>query len=246
MNWGNITLKQYQDLSEILGGDSTTIDKARALLKYLYADRYDNTDDHLVLLIFNKEFEFLMNPPKKESFAVIKKIDTFKNYSISYSLDSMTVAQFMDICNYDKNIPDRITKIVYVLSALFIPKGKSYNDGYDISSVAEELFDIPALQGFAICEHLYRVLFKQLRDSYPAVFGYSDDEPEEHEERGYEESALKPYGMLPYIMSVASNTNEKYTDIYNWSITHFCYVVSYLIIKAKEDEKNRLKWKKTH
>ena len=38
MNWGNITLKQYQELSEILGGDSTTIDKARALLKYLYAD----------------------------------------------------------------------------------------------------------------------------------------------------------------------------------------------------------------
>ena len=35
MNWGNLTLRQYKDISKILESDKTETQKAREMLKYL-------------------------------------------------------------------------------------------------------------------------------------------------------------------------------------------------------------------
>ena len=245
MNWGNLTLRQYKYISKILESDKTETIKAREMLRYLYGDRYDGMSDLLVLSLFNKEFGFLLEMPTDNQLSKIKKIDTFKEYKINYNIDSLSVVQFIDICNYAK-VEDKIDRIAATLSALFIPNGKEYNDGYSPTDVINDMWEIPAMQAFAIYGHIYNDMLKQLRVVFPTVFGYDDENDDIQEERGYEESALKPYGFLPYMMAVAKETNEKYTDIYKWAIPHFCYVVSYLIAKAKEDEKQRRKWKKTH
>ena len=83
MNWGNLTLRQYKDISKILESEKSETIKAREMLRYLYGDRYDGMSDLLVLSLFNREFGFLLEMPTDNQLSRIKKIDTFKDYKIN-------------------------------------------------------------------------------------------------------------------------------------------------------------------
>ena len=51
----------------------------------------------------------------------------------------MTTAQFVDYQNYSKENPVDISKC---LSVFIIPKGHTYNDGYDLKQVQEDIKDL--------------------------------------------------------------------------------------------------------
>ena len=85
-----------------------------------------------------------------EQTAFLKKpIDVPKNIASSYSLDGwelvpttdirkMTTAQYIDFQNFSKEGED---KLIEVLSCFLIPKGKKYNEDYDIMEVHRVIRD---------------------------------------------------------------------------------------------------------
>lgn len=59
-----------------------------------------------------------------------------KEYDVLSKIENLTVAQYVDFQQYVKEKPQSLAKL---LSVFVIPKGKQYNEGYDIEDVIDEL-----------------------------------------------------------------------------------------------------------
>jgi hypothetical protein len=67
-----------------------------------------------------------------------------------------------------------------------------------------------------------------------------DEDTEEVEERTYpqySQSGLMEFGILPYILKYCEVTNETISAVMNESINFVFYVVTYEVLKAKEQER---------
>lgn len=132
-DWSDVTIEQYYKIAELIKEqDEYTvynlidvlwgIDSSKLLAKDLtkYANR---------LQFLNKEVPNV----------TLKKHYTFngRKYDSSCDLTSMSTAQFVDYNNFIKG-----GKYEEILSVLFIPEGHSYNDGYDILQVQNDLLQM--------------------------------------------------------------------------------------------------------
>lgn len=132
-DWSDVTIEQYYKIAELIKEqDEYTvynlidvlwgIDSSKLLAKDLtkYANR---------LQFLNKEVPNV----------TLKKHYTFngRKYDSSCDLTSMSTAQFVDYNNFIKG-----GKYEEILSVFFIPEGHSYNDGYDILQVQNDLLQM--------------------------------------------------------------------------------------------------------
>jgi len=132
-DWSDVTIEQYYKIAELIKEQDEytvynlidvlwSIDSSKLLAKDLtkYANR---------LQFLNKEVPNV----------TLKKHYTFngRKYDSSCDLTSMSTAQFVDYNNFIKG-----GKYEEILSVLFIPEGHSYNDGYDILQVQNDLLQM--------------------------------------------------------------------------------------------------------
>jgi hypothetical protein len=80
--------------------------------------------------------------------------------------------------------------------------------------------------------------------NFPVLFDERDREDEgdrqREEERGNRtngENGFATFGIIPYILKYCEVTNEKFSDVMNESINLVFYIVSYEILRLKEQEK---------
>ena len=79
--------------------------------------------------------------------------------------------------------------------------------------------------------------------NYPLLFneGVREDGDEEggerYDHRQLTKNDISTFGIIPYCLKYCEVTNEKITDVMNESINFVFYIVSYEILKAKEQEK---------
>ena len=135
--WKDITLRQFNKIQDLLQeiDEYTTLNIIDVL--------YDvDSADMPAMEVMNKyahSLDFLMttiptNEKLKETYTINQR-----EYNSNINLTQMTTAQFVDYQNYSKDNPVDISKC---LSVFIIPKGHTYNDGYDLKQVQEDIKDL--------------------------------------------------------------------------------------------------------
>lgn len=141
-DWKDITLKQFYLIQELLEEpDEYTTFNILDLL-------YDIDSANMPLTEFakyNKILDFLNTEVPvvdlKEQYTI-----NGTTYNSGFNLTVVTASQFVDYQNYVKN-----NKWEDFLSVFFIPEGHTYNDGYDVAKVKEDILalDFPTVKSIA-------------------------------------------------------------------------------------------------
>jgi len=143
-SWRDISINEYYQLKEISDDNSMEeYEKEVAIIAFLY----NMTEDevwNLNINDFNKlqvektwiyDFDF----DKKKNF---KKIEIKGNkYDVNIDIQKMNVAQYIDFQTYWSQRDNMKNIIGNLLSIFIIPKGKKYNEGYDINEVIADIKD---------------------------------------------------------------------------------------------------------
>ena len=166
-DWTNITLKDFYAIQDIMSiqDEYTTFN----LLDYLY----DIDSSNMTL---NEVSRY------SNSLSFLNDVDDFKNFKCEdeYTINGTTyvgfldiskvsVAQFIDYQNYMKETPIRFEK---VLSIFIMPKGHSYNDGYDLQVVQNNILELP----FRVVQKVAFFLTKQLQVLSQIILYYLKEE----------------------------------------------------------------------
>lgn len=140
-SWNDITISDYRKIKEITEREfDSELEKGIAVLSVLC----DVSEDDVYSLPINQLKGLLdgiswMNEPY--SFDKNWKADSLtingEKYDIVCDINKFTVAQYADFQIY-WNKRDDVDYMARVLSVFIVPKGKIYNDGYDVV----ELIDI--------------------------------------------------------------------------------------------------------
>lgn len=138
-SWQDISINVFDKLKGVnsnIKDEIDVIDSNAELLAVLCDCSVDDilnlsTSDFSKLL---SEITFIKNMPKVD----IKDKYTLngKKYELFLSMKNMTVAQYIDFQTY---IKDREKYFKQLLSVFIIPKGKKYNEDYDVEEVINDI-----------------------------------------------------------------------------------------------------------
>lgn len=135
--WKDITLRQFNKIQDLLQeiDEYTTLN----IIDVLYDVDSANMPAMELMNKYAHSLDFLTttiptNEKLKETYTINQR-----EYNSNINLTQMTTAQFVDYQNYSKENPVDISKC---LSVFIIPKGHSYNDGYDLKQVQDDIKDL--------------------------------------------------------------------------------------------------------
>lgn len=82
-------------------------------------------------------------------------------YESNFNLTTITVSQFIDYQNYLKQMDSHNMRFEKVLSVFFTPDGHTYNDGYDLAQLQNDLLelDMPTVMSLTFFFKLQLVAF---------------------------------------------------------------------------------------
>lgn len=135
--WKDITLRQFNKIQDLLQeiDEYTTLN----IIDVIYDVDSANLPAMEVMNKYAHSLDFLMTTiPTNEKINEIYTINN-REYNSNINLTQMTTAQFVDYQNYSKENPVDISKC---LSVFIIPKGHTYNDGYDLKQVQDDIKDL--------------------------------------------------------------------------------------------------------
>lgn len=147
-DWSNITLRDWYQIQDIISvQDEWTMYN---LLDYLYNIDSSNMP---ISEVKNYSLAFMHDLDALNNVKVDKELDT--RYDVDLDITKLSVAQFIDYQNYSKEYNPKLEKLI---SVFVWPKGHTYNDGYDIKQVQEDILNWP----FAVVKKVGFFLAKQL------------------------------------------------------------------------------------
>lgn len=133
-----MNIECFQEVCEILKDETTTdFEKQVRLLTILT----DNTEDDIMNMPLNElskltdKIQFIKEYPKTKTPPSSITLNG-KKYDIKYDIQNITTSQYIDFQTF---IKDYENKMVEMVSIVVIPKGKKYNDGYDIMEVQNDI-----------------------------------------------------------------------------------------------------------
>ena len=134
LNWSNITYRTLLDIREAANIEDEN-ERVYAIMEAVFGE--DVLD--LPLKDFNekcKELQFLQKEIPNDLHVKDIKVNG-REYYFDGLLGKITTAQYIDFQNYLKNEDEQKTFSVFI-----IPKGHSYNDGYDMEQVFNDILDV--------------------------------------------------------------------------------------------------------
>lgn len=157
MEWQDVNVKTFKQIQDYI---STT------------QDGNIEQSVHLLSLIEGKDEDTYFNMPIKqltEEFAKLKFMEctpqaakvknTYKingtEYVLTTNLQEMTVAQYIDYQVYIKNPQQYMQEM---LTVFLIPKGKKYNEDYDVAAATKDMGDLPIEDAYGISFFLTTLL----------------------------------------------------------------------------------------
>lgn len=162
MKWKNITLRQYDDLQQILTDEGDEMQKLSDITKMFFNIETEKMN-LLDLAPYFKQVQELLSS-KIQSKIISRQYKIGDNTYCLTKMNSLTLAQFMDFQEVCKN-PDNTAQM---LSTMLVPKGYDYNDGYDIEDVVEDIYNMNIEDVFAIINFQTGLL----KRSYLITLGY--------------------------------------------------------------------------
>lgn len=134
MKWEDVTTQQYLAITEIQQREDTDYNKLLDITAVLN----DVNVDEITISNFKDYADNIKFISEDMPLAEIK--DAYDKYTLQKELSSMSMKQYIDFNNYAK-----ANDYVGVLSVFLIPKGKQYNEGYDIEEVREYILSMPCI-----------------------------------------------------------------------------------------------------
>lgn len=135
MTWNDVTYKQFKKLQEIFKIEDDT-ERVIETCVLFFGDEVLN-EPLPKLRERLGELQFLQqSPPDCELLTKIRVNN--RDYEINAVIGELTTSQYIDYINHVKN-----NDIIKALSVFFIPKGRKYNDGYDMERVFNDLENLP-------------------------------------------------------------------------------------------------------
>lgn len=139
MKWEDVTFKQYLAINEINERNNSETDKLLDITAVL-----NNIDvDKITITNFKDYAENIKFISEDIPLAEIK--DEYDSYTLQKELSSMSMKQYIDFTNYSK-----ANDYVGVLSVFLIPKGKQYNEGYNIEEVRQYILTMSCVDVITI------------------------------------------------------------------------------------------------
>lgn len=143
MDWKDITIDTYNELTTYYDDKETFIDRAMSLL-------YGVTDpQQLTVAVYQKylsDMKFLGRDIKPCKLSDSYTINGRK-YELDMTLNDFTIAQLTDFENYKRQKP---MDLVNIMSVVLIPTGHKYNDGYDMQRAKRDIGSLDIETGMAV------------------------------------------------------------------------------------------------
>lgn len=137
MNWGDLTIRQYEEITKAYEeNDDDLIYKLIAIVKGISYDEVLEKPWNEVEK-WAADIKFLAQKPKSR-MARKEYVINGKEYETSFDMTSITTAQYID---FQMTAPQSEERIAEFLSIILIPKGKTYNKGYNIQEVQEDIYN---------------------------------------------------------------------------------------------------------
>lgn len=139
-NYNDLTIGKYQEIQAVLNGDIVDEYATNIQLVSILSDMTEDEVGNMGLTEYkalNQKLIFLTEMPVQKMVADKYKIGGFELETM-LAIDKMTVSQYVDYQTFVKE-PDKY--LVELLSIFLIPKGKKYNEGYDIIEVQKAIRD---------------------------------------------------------------------------------------------------------
>lgn len=149
MEWSNIDVKTFKEIQEYL---STTQDgniEQSVHLLSLIEGKDEDTYFSMPINKLTEEFgklKFMESTPQAAQVKNSYKINGTE-YVLTTNLQEMTVAQYIDYQVYIKNPQQYMQEM---LTVFLIPKGKKYNEGYDVAEAAKDMGNLPIEDAYGI------------------------------------------------------------------------------------------------
>lgn len=134
-NWDEITWDEFFEIRQILLCDIPEEYKTINLVALLTGEPIQ-TIENLPISVFKKlssHLDFLNDiPTDTPMHKDVYEVDG-RRYILRANVPSITTAQYMDYCNFSKEKPEPDTR--KLVACFLVPENHSYNDGYDIQTV---------------------------------------------------------------------------------------------------------------
>lgn len=147
-DWSVVTLKEFEQIEQILHADIPADYKAVNLLSVLSGEDV-SLFENMPLTQFGqitKTLDFIVKDLPEVEVKDVYEINGHP-YELRADIPSITTAQFVDYQTYIKENP---VDLIKVISVFLIPKGHNYNDGYKIEEVLADINDMPIIDAQAI------------------------------------------------------------------------------------------------
>lgn len=170
--WNYISLDEFAKIRAIVNDSGrTTEDKQislAALLQGVDEDTILNMPLAQVQPIFARAMELNEQPQKAKP----KKVYQVAGWTLRLTEGKdISVAQWVDFQNYGKDMDNHLADM---LSVVLVPKGKTYNEGYDIDKLKADLgarMTVPEALG--VCFFFRRKWLKSMRRTLNFLVGWT-------------------------------------------------------------------------
>lgn len=167
-SYKDLTIGKYQEIRNIQATEE--LDVQVALLSIL-SDMDEDAILDLPVPQYKKmvqESTFLLKEPVVSPKCPKKVRMNGHDYYVMSDVRKMKTSQYIDYQTYlSKNDPDNY--LPYILSCFIIPEGKTYNDGYDVSMVIDEIVNFLPIE---IALSIARFFFIKLQSSIKTMLTY--------------------------------------------------------------------------
>ena len=224
-DYNTLSVGKYLQIHKVAKEEELSdIDKQVAIIAIL-ADMSEDEVLDLPILEYkalaeqSKFLEKPMNVPKQ-----IASTYTLDGWELVPTTDirKMTTSQYIDFQNFSKEGED---KLIEVLSCFLIPKGKKYNDGYDIIQVQKALREYLTIPN---CLALSAFFLAKFNKSMKGMLIYSK------------------WGWIQCVDAVSDTCRCSWDAVWEMGIIEFFNILCYRKDKQEQEKRSLEKWRKTH
>ena len=168
-DYNSLPLGTYLEIDEVLRSDSDEFDRQARILAILSGKTFDDILalplDEYASMAAQSAFLRVPCPPATAPDRVIVSglvLIPEKNFT------KITAAQYIDFQTFSKG---GTAKLPELLSALLIPEGCKYNDGYDPAEVVEAVRTLPLPVAIGLAAFFFARLSESIADSLTSLTG---------------------------------------------------------------------------
>lgn len=239
-SWNDITLAKADEI-EKLQNITDEDDKLFSLVKVSLLENAPITMNDFFIISNDLGF---FGKPVPDTFVRTKFNFNGSNYIVTIDVEDIIMAQFMDFSIYTQNkIKDR--SVATLLSCFVIPKGHTYNDGYNVGEVVKTIHEnMSIVDATALLREINKTV-TYIHNSFPTIFIQNnvevpqEEEGEENREEEKKKGFMGTYWHIVMMKKVADLYNCDMGEAVKLNVFEFLNLYGYQLAKEKLEENAR-------